>query len=261
MIYDCFPFYNELDLLELRFRELQNVVDRHVVVQAEETHSGLDKPIYFNPEDPRWAPWADKIDTILLPKITDPIDGAWTRENATRKCLTSYLDRANSDDLVIISDVDEIPDARLIAQYAPQATPKQWVGFKTPVSYFYLNLRAGRLFPCIGLARVETVRAKGAQGIRNWKKHPPIGPIEGGWHFSYIGSPETIIGKLRAFAHTEYSDDRRVDLAYIAERIAKRENLFWPNERKLTWVPISTLPQTVQANPERYASWLLSEGA
>ena len=61
MIYDCVPLFQELDLLELRLRELAPVVDRFVIVEANKTHSGKDKPLHFMEQQRRFAPWLNKI--------------------------------------------------------------------------------------------------------------------------------------------------------------------------------------------------------
>ena len=68
MIYDCFPFFNELDLLEIRLNELSGVVDRFVLSEAELTHNGDRKPLYFNEHKDRFAKFADKIIHIIVRK-------------------------------------------------------------------------------------------------------------------------------------------------------------------------------------------------
>ena len=66
MVFDCFPFFNELELLEIRLRELSDVVDKFVLVEATKTHSGLDKPLYYLQHRSRFLDYFDKIIHIVV---------------------------------------------------------------------------------------------------------------------------------------------------------------------------------------------------
>lgn len=256
MTIDCFPFFNELDLLELRLRELDGVVDRFVAVQSVETHAGIPKPIHLDTLDPRWEPWRGRLQTVILPAMPEA-KNRWERENATRHVLRDVLADASDHDVVIISDCDEIPEARQVAEWSPLTSHSNWVGFTARCYFYYLNLRTHRPFKCIALARVSTVRDLGAQAIREAKRCPPTGPVFGGWHFSYMGGVEAIITKLSAFAHEEYDTPLMKDPAFLAERIASRRDLYGSAHRAFTRVSLDELPEDVQQRPHRYAHLLL----
>ena len=258
LIYDIFPFFNELDILELRLRMLGKIVGHTIVVQGDETHSGLPKPRYFDPLDLRWLPWAGKISTVTVPRIPDA-PTRWVRENAARHVMADALVGADDDDLVIVSDVDEIPDDVVLTSCIPQVVGDTWVGFSAWCAYYYLNLWIPTPYPCIALARIGTVRALGAQALRNKKTCPPVGPVLGGWHFTFMGGVEAIQTKLAAFAHAEYDTDAMKDPAWIAHHIAIHKLPQRGKWRYLYPSKLSSLPLEVQQHPDRYAHLLLPE--
>ena len=90
MLYDTFPFFNELDLLEIRLHELASVVDRVVLVEATRTHSNLPKPLYYAENRARFAPFADKIIHIVVEDTPDTAD-AWAIERFQRDCILRGL--------------------------------------------------------------------------------------------------------------------------------------------------------------------------
>lgn len=252
---DALPFRNELDLLELRLRELDALVDQWLVVQGEETHAGRPKPIVFDPDDARWSAWQARLTSLVVPRMPQA-ESRWEREHAPRHLMTATLmsDAYAADDLVIISDADEIPDGHAIEQMAPLVTDDTWVGFRPHLYQYYLNVRAPQWWSGIALASVATVRRIGVQAIRDQRKHPPILTPRGmgGWHFSYLGGVEAIRDKLAAYAHWEYDKPEFRDpeklarqIALLRHPLAKRGGHGWQ-------VPLRELPREVQAHPERY---------
>jgi len=112
-IYDCFTFYNELDLLEIRLNELDSVVDYFVIVEATKTQTGIDKPLYFDINKDRYTKFKHKIIHIIvrdMPDITK--NSAWVLENHQRNQIIKGLNNCNLDDIIIISDLDEIPNKK-----------------------------------------------------------------------------------------------------------------------------------------------------
>ena len=110
-VYDCFPFYNEFELLELRLRALWDVVDVFVIAEADKTHTNKPKPYYFWERQDDFREFFPKIRHLPV-EMTVPYAGVgdWSIENAQRDAIAYGLDDAEADDLIMISDVDEIPN-------------------------------------------------------------------------------------------------------------------------------------------------------
>src|SRR5690349_9882068 len=123
-IIDCFTFFNELDLLEFRLKLLDSHVDHFVMAESNITHSGQPKPFYFEENRERFQPWLHKILYIPLHQSAEglvfnsetsynPQSSAWKLENGQRNALTAAAKLTSDDDLVLLSDLDEIPDPRI----------------------------------------------------------------------------------------------------------------------------------------------------
>ena len=110
-VYDCFTFYNEFELLELRLQSLYDVVDYFVIVESTTTHNKEPKKLNFAENKDRYKQYADKIRHIVLNGELIPWRGVgdWSIENAQRNAIVGGLQDAQPDDLIFISDLDEIP--------------------------------------------------------------------------------------------------------------------------------------------------------
>lgn len=243
MIIDGFTFYNEVDLLEMRFEELYPVVDRFVMVDSFQTFRGRGNPGYFKVGDDRWAPYRDKIThvTTSFNGLTDP----WEREKHQRNMIGNIARATFSlDDILILSDVDEIPSRELVAEIGRyEATGI--VRIYTDLFYYALNVCAGdwggvRYFP------ISELNNRTANEIR--QDFDPQVYVRGGWHFSYLGDNEFISNKFRSFSHSE------LDLPEVHKSLARnRASLLDPfnHGETLTLVEIDdTWPEAVKNNRE-----------
>lgn len=116
-IFDCFSFYNEYELLEWRLKILYDVVDYFVISEMNVTHKNVPKPFNFEVNKELFSKYMDKIRYIKVDDTTTvkfSKDDIWPLENYQRDCLTRGLTDCRSDDLIIISDLDEIPDPEAI---------------------------------------------------------------------------------------------------------------------------------------------------
>lgn len=260
VIHDVCLFWNELDVLELRLRELDSLVDRFVVIQGTETFAGTPKPLALDVTAPRWAPWAGRLKTVTTPTLP-PTAGRWDREGAARDMALVALADAAPDDLVLYSDLDEIPDAEVVRRYLPSVTDTTWVGFRPPVFYYYLNLQSSELWSAIALTSVATLRTLGPRRLRDLRHSPPIlGPRNaGGWHVTWLGGVAQMQAKLSAWPHGELDTPAFHDPAHLAKCVAGRRDLFNRRRYRLTQVPMTALPLTVQRDPARWAAYLIPE--
>ena len=108
MIYDCFQFFNELDILKIRLHVLSPVVDRFVISEATETFSGLKKPLYYEENKAMFAEFEDKIIHVVVDDT--PQGGTHERDTFQKNAVTRGLAGCTDDDIVIFSDLDEIPN-------------------------------------------------------------------------------------------------------------------------------------------------------
>jgi beta-1,4-mannosyl-glycoprotein beta-1,4-N-acetylglucosaminyltransferase len=175
MIFDCFTFYNELDLLEVRLDELYDVVDRFVLVEASQTFQGNPKPLYFDENKQKFARYADKITYVridfpegdLTPLITAHADNAnWARQYYQRDQISQGLKQARPDDLIIISDVDEIISAPKLREAVATRRPNDLTIFEMPIYTGFVNRRVIGSPWEKGPRMIEFAKFPGAQRLR-----------------------------------------------------------------------------------------------
>jgi hypothetical protein len=239
-VYDCFMFNNELDLLELRLGILDGIVDRFVLVEAGEAHTGLPKPLHFQENEARFAQWRGRIQHVVIPRLP-PSDDPWAKENAQRNAIAKGLPAIADDDLVLISDIDEIPRRESVE--AVLADPAiRLAGFRMPLFYLrfnYLQLHgADPVYVWAMAARGDVFRRFGPQGLRDARTHlqkrsweGKLGPGEvvlqhAGWHFSYLGDDDHVRLKLKSFTHQEYSVSRNLEEHGVEGILAQGLDLF-----------------------------------
>ncbi len=142
-IIDCFTFFNELDLLEIRLKYLYDVVDHFVIIEADTSHGGNKKPFIFQDNTDRFTPFKDKILYVPLKmKFFEEEKGvAWKRENYQRNCIETGLRELdlNKNDLILISDLDEIPNKKILEDFKKDYSKKPYE--EKTQSYFYIILK------------------------------------------------------------------------------------------------------------------------
>ena len=252
MIYDCFTFFNELDLLEIRLNTLAPVVDRFVIAEATRTHSGKPKELLFEKNRERYAAFADKITYVvvddLLPEeeiAKDTFNLPWVNENRQRNALIRGLSDAKDDDVIMVSDLDEIPrpecveDAVLLLSSGARR-----VRFEMSFFNFYLNfknysyakwmlgtmaicfggLKDDSLFSGIKPDRYTQVSENGGNTLHKVRFLSADKVLKNaGWHFSYLGGVDAIQRKLAAFAHSEFAT---VPREILERRLQNGDDLF-----------------------------------
>lgn len=238
MIYDVFPFFNELELLEVRLHELSSIVGHFVIAESPMTHSGKPKPLYYQENRDRFKEFADRITHVVVPLPTG--NDHWLRENQQRNELKTALSRlgATSNDLIISSDLDELPRAAALAPLLSSINrPRRMVmkGY-----YHFVNKMTGtewRLgiitpFRCIDCT-LSQLRDSGAG------HESAIDDC--GWHFSYMGGHERVSLKLDSFAHQEHNNEQM-----------RKDHAQWAAETDCSRVSETGLPQYLLANRAKF---------
>lgn len=199
-VWDAFMLHDELDLLECRLTELDTAVDRFVIVEADVTHQDNPKPSYYLDNSERFAPWADRIVHVWatdLPTSQQDRD-PWAREHAQREWIWRGLADAEPDDVILQSDVDEIPTAVC----ARNVRPSGFVAFDQSLYCFAVDWLHPERWRGTVAARVGQVTSFGAmRDARNIAKPLP----NAGWHLSWLGGKDAQLHKLDAFCHPEIS--------------------------------------------------------
>ena len=290
-IYDCFMYFDEDLLLDLRLNILDKYVKKFVITEATYLHSGKEKKLKFDIKN--FSKFKDKIIYIIVDKHPPGIenvnandvfelknkkilDNSLKRENNQRNQLLNGLKNANEDDLILSSDLDEIPDLSNF-KFKNKITL-----FEQKVFYYKFNLMQPN-FSWMGTRACKKKQLKEFQWIRNiksksypfWrldtffsrKKYMNIDIVKnGGWHFTSIKNPEDIFYKLSNFMHHlefEYSGLTVQDMEkMIAEKkilydhSAKQEGDKYTGRQSLVKINNSFLPTYIIENLEKYKSWL-----
>jgi hypothetical protein len=220
-IFDCVPFFNEFEQLRLRIACLEDLVDRFVVIEAHQTHTGKPKPLYLAGSQDRELLAHPK----LVARAVDlPVGYShWEREQAQREAIGPVLRElgAAPEDLVLVSDVDEIPTVAAVRRagvFLSAAAGRSMLIFEQRMFYFRLNFELvwSRKLPWLGTAAALFGQAKSINGLRTTGRNTRGRHAQGfdrgarvfqvpdaGWHFSYLGGDEALRDKLAAFAHQE----------------------------------------------------------
>ncbi|MGQ0738909.1 MAG: hypothetical protein ACT4OJ_07625 [Bacteroidota bacterium] len=261
-IFDCFTFFNELDLLELRLKLLDRYVDHFVIAESNITHSGKPKPYHFEEVKERFNPWQGKIIYIPVRQSAvglvfeeqnsyNPGSAAWKLENGQRNALLDAASSMKDDDLVLLSDLDEIPDPAAIKKAAAANKP---VAFSLLFHYYFLNCQntgESRWWKGCIASTAKQFRETGPQGLRDKRDvYPSMNSA--GWHFSFLGGVEKIRQKLQAFAHTEFNKEEFINEEHIKEALSKGEDILKRAGVSFRYVPLSYYPAALQKVMKQY---------
>lgn len=194
--FDTFCFFNELELLKLRCEELKPLNPIHVLVEATMTHTGYEKELVFEKNKHLFSEY--NIRHIIVDNL--PNNGnAWDAENAQRDAIMKGLDDLGNNDVVVISDLDEIPRWQAVQFYESRMNT---ASIQMDQYSCYLNLLQGT--QSWGIAKITTgelLKKSTPNKIRNGGSTFSI--YFGGWHFAWLGGIERMMEKLDAYAHIE----------------------------------------------------------
>jgi beta-1,4-mannosyl-glycoprotein beta-1,4-N-acetylglucosaminyltransferase len=220
--------YNELDMLEYRLRTLDPVVDIFVLVEARQTQAGNPKQLYYEKNRDRYAAYAHKIvhKAVDLPcktQVAAYSANQWVNENQQRNEITTAVLslQLNPDDLVMVSDLDEIPDPVTIA--ALKKDPSSVIekgAVALEQDLYYYNIETLFSTTPWAMAKLSTANFFEKVGSAQHFRHISCPSIpRGGWHLSYFGSPSFIRNKIKQCGHQELNLDEYTDLDKILERM------------------------------------------
>ena len=267
MIWDAFTYFNEAELLEIRLNELYTVVDRFVICESAYTHAGNPKELNFDIN--RYPEFRDKITYIVdeNPPNKNQIDvnghafgqaggPAWANENHQRDYLNTALNGLGVDDLIIVSDLDEIPSAEGVRQARDLIEGNKIsdfvVVFEHKTYYYMLNywaldyvgskIMSGRKF--------KSKMKNSPQRVREYWSGTDVFTIPSWWHFGWLGGTDRVRYKFKEFAHQEYTREGKVE--GVVNNISNMVDMWG---RKLHKVPLdSTFPKFLVKYQERFSN-------
>jgi beta-1,4-mannosyl-glycoprotein beta-1,4-N-acetylglucosaminyltransferase len=197
MIYDAFMYNGEADVLECRLTELAPVVDIFIIVEANRTHGGFrPKPFHYLDQQRRFMRWQNQIHYTMVTSLTEG-DNPWVREHDQRNKILIGLYMAKPDDVVMISDVDEIPRRSSIHELL--ASGHGHTVFLQTLYAMTLNWRENA--PWWGTVACRMRDLTTPQEARDNRMQAPTKLHDAGWHISWMGNDEARMTKYRNGCH------------------------------------------------------------
>ena len=249
-VYDCFLFYNELDILDIRLNLLKDVVDKFVILESTVTFSGKQKSLVFEENKHMFEAFSDKIihvvindtpdDFTNLPFLSNPKtkseivqnnvlkhvnessgwarhEKQWGREIYQRESLVKGLMDCQDNDVILISDVDEIPNPVSLTKLLTLVDKSDVIDFKQNMFYYHIDLLKEKGWSGPKLASYKTISSSSLNALRANKLTTKTLNV-GGWHISFMGGVQRIQTKIEAYAHQEFNNQ------YIKSNIEKNIN-------------------------------------
>ena len=262
-IYDCFTYFNEDLILNLRFNILYEHVDYFVIIEGNKTHSDKLKKKNFNIK--KFIKFKKKIKYFFI-KMPNNMT-SWQLENYQRNQIMRGLKNAKADDIILISDCDEIPN---IQYPIKNINYNRIFAFEQKCFYFKLNLLNPASNPWYGtkLVKYSFLQKTTPQKIRICKvkqypfwrldRHPNVKIIKnGGWHFSFLNTISKIQLKLKSYAHIEYNKNKFLNKNNLREKIKNYRDIF-NNKVKLEKINIdNTFPDYIKRNKKKLKKWIV----
>ena len=295
-IYDCFQFVDEEMLLDLRLNIMDKYVDKFVITEAIYTHNGKPKKLIFDIN--KFSKFKNKIIYIIvdsqppdLYKIYDSdndkkdtrgqklVLNGYKRDNYQRQMAHQTLDNIESDDWILINDIDEIPNLKNIDF---KKINYKLVIFKQQIFYYKFNLHYQSV-PWFGTRACKKKNFISPQWLRDIKhKKYPVWRLDaifskkkynnilhindGGWHFTNIKSAEDIEKKLLNYTHHYEFEQSGLNVQNLKRKIDEKKILYdhnvdqkkykWGSDKTLSKIQLSKMPDYLRENIEKYKQWL-----
>jgi beta-1,4-mannosyl-glycoprotein beta-1,4-N-acetylglucosaminyltransferase len=293
-IFDCFTYMNEDVVLDLRLNYLNDFVEKFIIVESHFFHNGKKKKLNFDIN--KFSKFKHKIIYLVLDHEPDDVESidktnsddvknskhilnGMRRDFHQRNFIKNGLQECHEDDLVLISDIDEIPK---IENLKLSNIKNELIFFKQKMFYYKFNLCSSEV-DWYGSRACKKKNLISPQWLRNLKaKTYPFWRLDiifsknkstnikfindGGWHFSYLNAPEEIENKLKNYAHYREFELNLLNLEKIKQRILNKTSIYnlaidmkkskFTSGQKLETVSIEILPKYLMNNKHKYSDWL-----
>ena len=265
-IYDCFQYFNEDHIVDLRLNILNDYVDYFVISESTKTHQGKDKKLNFDIKN--FKKYENKIKYIIADYDkeifpTNHTGGESQIEQHQRNNLTNGLQKANDNDLIILSDSDEIPDLTKLNQIKSST---KFTAFSQMMFMYKINLQNLNESNWIGSKICLKKNFPEPQILRNLKfKNYPFWRIDkfnlqiirGGWHFSFLQTSQDIAKKIKSYSHGEFNTVDNINEEKINQKIKDNVDIF-DRGFKLEKITIDrSFPDYIVNNKTLLKDWII----
>lgn len=290
-VYDAFLFFNELDLLEIRLNVLDPYVDHFIISECDHTFTGNPKPFYYEENKERFKKFHDKIIHVKhhnTDKINFPLnftnkkeqdlyeqikldyernnargstpEDQWRREFQQREMTRFGMLDIDDDDIVINSDVDEIPNPKSLLEIKTWCESDKIYGLRQKVYNYYLNLNNlnedGWWGPKI--SKYGNIKNQSINELRCIKDDTIHSIWDGGWHFTSMGGIDAIRKKIESWGHQEYNNDFIKN--NIEQRVREGKDIFFRDDTPYVRVELdSSFPDYLTQNLQLYSNLVMDE--
>ena len=269
-IYDCFSYWDEDLLLDLRLNVLNDFIDYFVIVEGNKTWQNNFKKLRFDIN--KLSKFKDKIIYIPVEDMPEG-DNPYLRENHQRNCISRGLKNALENDLIIISDLDEIPNPEALKNFSPSM---EYAVFKQKHFYYKINLQSQKNPYWHGSRICVKKFLKSPQWLRELKfKKRPFWRLDklrlnniidnGGWHFCNLKNAEQLLYKYKNLCETndpynfnEKIDEKYLQLDEIKKRIKAGQDIIGRNETYRLQKLDTTFPKYILNNIDLYKDWIVN---
>lgn len=274
LVYDCFNFYNEIDILEMRLNILYPHVDKFVIVESSVTHSGVEKPFYLDLYREKFSKFEDKIvsfkiydtprDFVNLPETDDPALKqvfSFIRSQTTRfdrrtqpdygrdffqkESVRRALFNCDDDDIVIFSDADEIPNPDTIKVLD---LSRGMYRLNQTTYYYYLNVLKQRDWCGSRIALYKDIKNISLNELRG-DDLLTTEIKDGGWHFSFMGGEKMVKNKLLSYSARDLVN--RSVIENVENNMQRNIDPFFRSQLEVVEID-KTYPQYLIDNIEHY---------
>ena len=267
-IYDCFSYWDEDFLLDIRLNILNSYVDYFVIVEGNKTWQNNPKEFRFDIN--KFSKFKDKIIYVQVKDLPDGND-PYKRENFQRNSITKGINEASNDDLIIISDLDEIPNPKTISDFDKRM---RYATFEQKHFYYKINLQS-QVNPYWYGSRICVQKfLKSPQWLRNLKfKKRPFWRVDklklnniieqGGWHFCNLKNAEQLLYKYKNLCETndpyhfkEKINNKHLDLMEIKKKIEQKQDIIGRKDNFKKIQIDETYPEYILKNLSNLSEWI-----
>jgi beta-1,4-mannosyl-glycoprotein beta-1,4-N-acetylglucosaminyltransferase len=265
-IYDCFQYFNEDHMVDLRLNILNEHVDYFVISESTKTHQGKNKKLNFDIKN--FKKYENKIKYIVADydkekNFLNHKGGESLIEQHQRNNLSVGLKNANDNDLIILSDSDEIPDLKKLNQI--KFTTK-FMAFSQMMFMYKINLQNLNESGWIGSKICLKKNFPKPQKLRDLKfKDYPFWRIDklnmqiikGGWHFSFLQTPKDIVQKIKSYSHGEFNTEDNTNEQKINQKIKDNKDIFGRGFKFKKINIDKSFPDYIFNNQIKFKDWII----